>query len=140
MAGNAVNANLERTKMPEEETAHGVPGFTLTDSGFHLTLENGYTLSVQWGPHNYISRRNFSDSAWKGYTESEVNRWAKEGSPDAEIAIFGPDGNLIQLEGECDQVKGWVKPDEILTFLIIAAKMNKVSRIHTDAKLLEERT
>ena len=78
--------------------------FTITrGKGFRIQFNNGFTLSVQWGPGNYCENQNKTfDSPEK------VEFWE---SLDAEIAIIDEAGKFISL-GE-DTVKGWVTADEV---------------------------
>jgi len=73
-------------------------------SGFKMTFENGWTVSVQFGKINYISdRENIGDSI------------------DAEIAAWDKDGNWYSFDDDLDghqNVKGWVKPDEVADFIV----------------------
>jgi hypothetical protein len=85
--------------------------------GFRMTFKNGWSISVQWGPGNYISDRSRDlDGPQKNELWPSVN---------AEIAIFQPDGEWHRPEGEdwSDDVKGWVTPDEVLCYMnLIASK------------------
>jgi len=65
--------------------------------GFHVEFDNGYTLSIQWGPMNYCSNR-----CMDAFTDAEVHS-----ATDFEMAVFMPKGGLIDLS-EYDQVQGWV--------------------------------
>lgn len=68
-------------------------GFRITDGkGFHIAFHNGWTISVQFGSGSYIaknSERRFEVADFSD--ENQIKRGA-EGSPDAEIMIFTPDG------------------------------------------------
>ena len=76
------------------------------NTGFQMTFENGWTVSVQWGPGNYISDRGHNGM-----------------SEDAEIAAWDKDGNWYYFEDQNDNVKGWVSADEVSRFMSwIAAK------------------
>ncbi len=77
--------------------------------GFHMTFENGYTVSVQWGFGNYCSN-HFNLKAL-----DEIKRLE---SPDAEVAVWAEDGELINVpEFDIDQVGGWKSPEEVLEIL-----------------------
>jgi len=86
---------------------------TITRSkGFHLTFENGYCISVQFGTGNYCQNkhedRTFSENFYK---ERDCS------SADAEIAVWAPgnkgvDGALEELD-RYDQVVGWLSADEV---------------------------
>ena len=61
--------------------------------GFHLEFANGNTVSVQWG------ERNYGNSG----TEAEVAAWDEF-------------GRWHQFPEE-DEVKGWVRSDEVAEFI-----------------------
>lgn len=67
--------------------------------GFHLVLENGYTVSVQWTEINYSSK---DDST-------------------AEVAAWDRDGNWLRLS-ENDDVIGWQTVDDALKLIIEISK------------------
>lgn len=80
--------------------------------GFHITFDNGWTASVQWGSGNYCE--NFDLDA----RSADANAGAK-GSKTAEIAAWDKDGNWYNF-GD-DNVKGYVTPNQVLTFLNMVA-------------------
>lgn len=89
--------------------------------GVRITFANGWTISVQWGPGNYVTDRMHDYDAPK-----KSDHWC---SPTAEIAIWGPDGAWYRPEGEDwgDDVKGWVTPDEVLRYMnLTASRPSKV--------------
>lgn len=71
---------------------------TAYTNGFHMTFANEWTVSVQFGKGNYISDRNHHGQ-----------------SVDAEIAAWDKDGVWYRFED--DNVKGWVKADEVADFM-----------------------
>lgn len=88
--------------------------------GFQTTFPNGFTVSVMFGAGNYCDHRfnrNVEPDA------SAVSIWERHDSPDAEIAVIGPDGEYRTFPGcpESDQVRGWVTPDEMLAVMTWAA-------------------
>ena len=91
----------------------------ITDNkGLHIIFDNGYTLSVQIGPGNYCHNR---DMPMKDDFCGNV--------PDcdnAEIAIFDPDGEYVQLT-ESDDVRGWVDIDEIIDKASLLGRPNITS-------------
>lgn len=90
-------------------------GFTVTDhKGFRIRFTNGYSVSVQWGPGNYISRPKSERALMKALDFEAPRKSDYWGSVDAEIAIFRPDGKWHRLEGMDDDVKGYVTPDELV--------------------------
>ena len=64
------------------------------NNGFHITFENGYTVSVQF------SKTNYSDG----------------GETTAEVAAWGPDRKWVKLS-EHDDVIGWCTPNEVLEIM-----------------------
>ena len=75
-------------------------------NGFHMTFANGWTVSVQFGKVNYISDRGHHGQ-----------------SVDAEIAAWDKDGAWYRFDDQNDNVKGWVKADEVADFMaMIKAK------------------
>jgi hypothetical protein len=86
--------------------------FRITDGkGFQITFENGWTVSVQFGPGNYISNRDLNSFSAKSY--SEKNReFGERGSPDAEIAAWDKNGEWFKFEDGQD-VRGYTTPDQV---------------------------
>lgn len=92
--------------------------FAITSSrGFHITFENGITLSTQFGGGNYCSNRDINIGS-----ESSENKLQ---SRDAEIAIWDAHGKWLTQqayketfdEAIGDDVKGYVKIEEWLKIL-----------------------
>ena len=87
--------------------------------GFHLKFDNGFALSVQWGPGNYCEKR-YADFLAPAIEADELRggsgSWA---SKDAEIAIFRPDGDFVPLLG--DDVHGYVTTDQVAIIAAIIA-------------------
>ena len=65
------------------------------NNGFHITFENGYTVSVQFGKTCY----------------------SDQGETTAEVAAWGPDRKWVKLS-EYDDVKGWCTPNEVLKIIL----------------------
>jgi hypothetical protein len=71
-------------------------GYTWHERGFHVRLENGFTLSTQWGTGNYCQNNYLREE--KPFNERCV---------DAEIAVFNIEDVLVNfIDG--DNVQGWV--------------------------------
>lgn len=88
-------------------------------SGFQITFDNGYTVSVQFGPGNYCDNRSLSLSwpAGGGEPVECVN---------AEVAVFAADGEWYRPAcfGEMNEdVQGWVRPDQIPALLTEVAAL-----------------
>ena len=103
--------NLAATTQPH--------GFRITSGkGFHITFANGYTVSVQFGGGNYCANRNDPITAPRDAWEAS----GKKGSPDAEVAVWGPDDVMLDWQGKWgDTVKGWQSPDDVLELMNWAA-------------------
>lgn len=89
--------------------------------GFHITFANGYTASVQWGYGNYCDNRSI------GRFDGPV-----PASKTAEVACWGPDGNMLNIWGEDhhEDVKGWMTADDVAEFLAQVAALNKAGVTH----------
>jgi hypothetical protein len=88
-------------------------GFKITGKkGFHITFENGYTVSVQFGPGNYCD--NYDKEIGR-----DEEACAKFGSSNAECAVWGKDGNMIDhFDG--NNVSNRSTPKDVLDLLIWA--------------------
>ena len=95
--------------------------FAITQgSGFQLTLENGWTVSVQFGAGNYASNRDADFFAAK-----KENFWE---STTAEIAAWYGEREGIGTEnwydfGNESRIKGWCSADEVVEFLGMVSKL-----------------
>lgn len=89
--------------------------------GFQTTFPNGFTVSVMFGAGNYCEHRfnrNVEPDA------SAVSIWQRHNSPDAEIAVFGPDGEFRNDFPGChegDTVSGWITSEQMLEVMNWAA-------------------
>ena len=85
-------------------------GFGSTmNKGYYMTFENGWSISVQWGPGNYCSRRS---NILGASTMSMDEAWT---STDAEIAIIHKDGKWYSFGN--DEVEGHQTPDEVASWI-----------------------
>lgn len=83
--------------------------------GFHITFDNGVTVSVQFGWGNYCDNYSIREDSDAYMLESK----------NAEIAIWDKNEDWItkEYDGElCDDVKGYVEVKEILDILNWASK------------------
>jgi hypothetical protein len=84
--------------------------FTITGGkGFRMKFDNGWTVSVQWGPGSYSGRRD-----WIGDYEAPRRSDTWE-SPDAEVAAWKKDEPWYNF-GD-DTVKGYMNVNEVLEFI-----------------------
>ena len=93
------NNEVEMNKLPSLTKPH----LTNNGKGYQMTFENGYCISVQFGPGNYCERQNAHFNAPFKTLEKNEN-WRSE---TAEVAIFNPDGTF---DGD---VQGWLSTDEV---------------------------
>jgi len=89
--------------------------YITSGKGFHITFANGWTVSVQFAGGNYCENRD--DPI--GHERDEWPASGKKGCRDAEVAAWGPDGEMIRL-GD-DTVRGWQSPADVLALLNAAA-------------------
>lgn len=94
-------------------------GFKISDQkGFHVTFENGWTVSVQFGRGNYCENYGFEGE--NPSDPSSAYRGPVPHSRDAEVAAWSPDGAWFPI-AEDDDVIGNQTPAQVL------AIMNKVA-------------
>lgn len=97
------------------------------NKGFQIKFNNGWTVSVQWGPGNYCDNRNMPFYQWFVNTVDDKGMHTKglfnaPPSATAEIAAWDANGNWYTWPNG-DDVKGYCLPDEVLGFLnLIASK------------------
>ena len=85
--------------------------------GFHITFENGVTVSVQFGYGNYCENRDHPDGF--GLKNAESN--------DAEVAVWTKSKRWILQEYDedlSDNVGGYFSSDKVLDIMNWAAKHN----------------
>ena len=78
-----------------------------TGHGFRMTFNNGYSVSVQWGPSNYCSNRNKRLSLTGTAMDSAT----------AECAVFSPSGQFVRMDGWHDDVNGHMNADDVLALM-----------------------
>jgi hypothetical protein len=87
--------------------------FRINDNkGFSITFDNGYTVSVQFGPGNYSSNYNLSmlDNMGKPMTATL-----------AETALIAPNGDFVSYKD--DDVQGYQSVADVLALLNYASKL-----------------
>lgn len=93
-------------------------GFAITGgAGFHITFDNGVTVSVQFGGCTYSQHHN-ECAEYKG--DGNGLR-----SVDAETAVFDKDGHWLTKTYRPtadDDVFGWQSPEQVLDLLNWASK------------------
>ena len=91
------------------------------NKGFRMGFENGFEISVQWGPGNYCERKD------EDFDKPQEERFWE--SRTAEIAIFdSKDDSMITLSE--DNVDGWLTPDKVakvITMVSLAKTKNEIT-------------
>lgn len=98
--------------------------FKITDgTGFHIKFENGWTISVQFGPGTYSDNYDASMRPLSGNIRGVEYRdmIGSHGSNEAECAIFDAEGKMYDISEE-DTVKGYMTANEVLELMNIVAK------------------
>ena len=97
--------------------------FQITNhKGFRMGFENGFEISVQWGPENYCEKKDHTD-----FNEPINERFWE--SRTAEIAIFNSKDNSMITLGK-DNVDGWLTPDKVakvITMVSLAKTKNEIT-------------
>ena len=103
--------------------------FTITGGkGFHLKFENGYTVSVQFGPGSYCENRSLDYVDFNREPRSKTCE-----SSDAEVAVWDDKGawvtqrawDSVHKEALEDMVVGHLSTDEVLKLLVWAQSQPK---------------
>lgn len=84
--------------------------------GFRMTFENGWTVSVQFGPGNYCEH-HFAH--W-----GEPDRRSGWESKTAEIAAWDENATWYKFPSG-DTVDGWKTPDEVAAFIGMVAAFKR---------------
>lgn len=88
--------------------------FRINDNkGFQITFDNGYTVSVQFGPGNYGS--NYS-------LDFIANMNKPMTATTAETALIAPDGGFVTYKD--DDVQGHQTVNDVLALLNYASKLS----------------
>ncbi len=94
-------------------------GFRITEkAGFRIEFDNGYVVSVQFGPGNYCDHYDRSIGR-----DEEI--CGAEGSSNAECAVWSKDGSLITYEGWTSPVGSYLTPAQVLDPLNWAATQSE---------------
>ena len=92
------------------------------NKGFRMGFDNGFEISVQWGPENYCEKKDHTD-----FNEPINERFWE--SRTAEIAIFDSKDDSMVTLGE-DKVDGWLTPDKVakvITMVSLAKTKNEIT-------------
>ena len=97
------------------------------NKGFRMTFENGFAISVQWGPENYCNRKNEEDF------DKPTNERFWE-SITAEIAVFNKEGEFIGVDDNA--VAGWLDTDKVAKCITVVQSATTEEEIKTKLKAL----
>ena len=99
--------------------------------GFQITFENGWTVSVQFGPGNYCE--GYPETIMQYDAPMKEEYWSNQ---TAEIAAWDSAGIWYLFDG--DTVKGYQNPREVIIFMATIALMPK-KETASEAVLSERR-
>jgi hypothetical protein len=92
------------------------------DKGFHMTFDNGWTVSVQWGTGNYGDHyMKMFDPVSASPTDLSQELAAK-GSFTAEAAAWDKDGNWYKVDGD-DKLLCYASSADVLAFMVKIAAL-----------------
>lgn len=111
-------------------------GFRITKGkGFTIKFDNEYTVSVQFGRYNYCNNYILNHADEIGRKDWEVDKNGDVQCSNAEVAVFDPDGEFMQLFGEEGrEVAGYYTPEEVLELLSEVVSFRTVSASDEQAK------
>ena len=92
---------------------------TCDQKGFHITFDNGYTVSVQFGAGNYCDNYDLRIM--------EYHDKAVPPSRTAETALIAPNGDFVEYKG--DDVQGRQTADDVLELLNYAAGLSQYNEV-----------
>lgn len=100
--------------------------------GFQLFFENGWGISVQFGPGNYCEHRDSNQTP----SERLSDRW---GSGTAEVAIFPPEGSTSNgfLRVQNNDVMDWVSANVVGQIIAILVSLPADADIETTSHRIE---
>ena len=78
-------------------------------SGFHLTFDNNWTVSVQFSGGHYCDNRN---QKWN-FAQKQAAKGDSISSSDAEIAVWNNSPSMEMVWLENDNVRGWTSANEV---------------------------
>ena len=97
--------------MKRSNTDRETDFYTNTNKGFAMAI-NGFRISVQWGPGNYISDMDIR----RKMDLNHPMEYKIFGSDDAEVLIWDRDGESIKWDNG-DEVVGFCSSDTVARFI-----------------------
>ena len=107
---------------------------TTRNKGFRMTFENGFAISVQWGPGNYCEKKD------EDFDKPEKERFWESCS--AEIAVIDTNNNIQEnssvgmISLGRDTVEGWVSADQVAKVITIVQSSKTKEEIQQKYKAL----
>ena len=104
------------------------------NKGFRMTFENGFAISVQWGPGNYCEKKD------EDFDKPEKERFWESCS--AEIAVIDTNNNMQEnssvgmISLGRDTVEGWVSADQVAKVITIVQSSKTKEEIQQKYKAL----
>ena len=107
---------------------------TTRNKGFRMTFENGFAISVQWGPGNYCEKKD------EDFDKPMDERFWESCS--AEIAVIDTNNNIQEnssvgmISLGRDTVEGWVSADQVAKVITIVQSSKTKEEIQQKYKAL----
>ena len=104
------------------------------NKGFRMTFENGFAISVQWGPGNYCEKKD------EDFDKPQKERFWESCS--AEIAVIDTNNNMQEnssvgmISLGRDTVEGWVSADQVAKVITIVQSSKTKEEIQQKYKAL----
>ena len=104
------------------------------NKGFRMTFENGFAISVQWGPGNYCEKKD------EDFDKPMDERFWESCS--AEIAVIDTNNNIQEnssvgmISLGRDTVEGWVSADQVAKVITIVQSSKTKEEIQQKYKAL----
>ena len=107
----------------QERLSNNTSEFTKTSSGFQIKFENGYKISVQFGPMNYCQNKLSTFADYNTIADVlDNNNKNTFSSKDAEIAVITPSGEFLTIGN--DQVAGWKTVNQVFRVMMCLWRHN----------------
>ena len=100
--------------------------FHRTPSGFMLDFPNGWTASVQFGPGNYCSNRDFSRNLFSDHAQFLESNTAEIASWRTEDRESSTTRNWFTFD-DGQEVRGWQNVTHVMEFLNVVSNFHDVN-------------
>ena len=120
---------------------------TTGNKGFQITFSNGYTLSVQFGPGNYVTDRSSDYLApmktefWES-KDAKLASWSEEETAATKPTVDESNETAELTKGwvslsEHDTVSGWATPDQVAKLVWYLANLRSSTKASEVLKLAD---